>query len=288
MSHELLMEEVRRSDASVSWKYRLYSGSLHLREAAISLRRADLAVFLNRVDRDFAVRRLGVEAVRAVVVPNGLREEFVKTPLECTPHRGEIRIAQIGTYHWLKGTRYGAKALEECLAANPAVSISFLGTLCPPETVLTDFPTKYHPRIRVISRYRRMELIELLRGHHIKLFPTLYEGFGLSLIEAMACGLAPVVSATPGPLEIVRNGIDGLVVGPRDPSALAGALQRLIDDRSLLERLRGAAQQRARSFRWRTIAKTKLELYEQFLDHKRLPLAPAVRPTRVFEASLDR
>lgn len=266
--HELFMEEVRLHTASVSWKYPLYNGSLHLHETAVSLRRADLALFLNPLDRQYAVSRLGVEVDRAAVVPNGLREEFVKLPFEQTPAHGEIRVAQVGTYIERKGTRYGAKALEECLGANPDVSITFLGTLCSPETVLADFSPRYRDRIQVVPRYRHLELIELLRGFHIKLFPTLYDGFGNALLEAMACGLAPVVTATPGPLEIVRDGIDGLVVPPRNSPALARALQTLIDDRSVLDRLRVAAQRRARSFRWRNLAKAKVELYEQFLERK--------------------
>jgi glycosyltransferase involved in cell wall biosynthesis len=273
LAHLQFMEEVRRGNESLSWKYWFYNGSLRLREVAHSLRRADLALFLNRAERDFAVTQLGVHGDRAAVVPNGLPEGFVDVPFERTPNRGgEIRIAQVGTFTWAKGVRYGARALAECVAANPEVSISLLGTLVPREAVLEHFPEEQHARIRVVPHYRRPELIRLLHGHQIKLLSGVSEGFGMSLVEAMACGLAPVITSTAGPLEIVRNGIEGLVVAPREPSALVEALQKLIDDRSLLDRMRRAAQQRARSFTSRNVALSRLRLYEQYLKRKHQPV----------------
>jgi glycosyltransferase involved in cell wall biosynthesis len=140
--------------------------------------------------------------------------------------------------------------------------------------VLKDFRKDYHGRIRVVQRYRRKELVDLLRNHHIKLFPTLSEGFPVSLPEAMACGLAPVVTATPGPGDIVRDGIDGLVVRPRDPAALANAVRSLLDERPLLDRLRRAAQQRARAFSWHAVSKETLDRYEELIERKRRSRGP--------------
>lgn len=74
------------------------------------------------------------------------------------------------------------------------------------------------------------------------------EPFGQVVVEAMRAGCAVVAAAAGGPLEIVRPEVDGLLVPPGDPAALAAALDRLIADPALRARLAGAGRERARAF----------------------------------------
>jgi glycosyltransferase involved in cell wall biosynthesis len=266
-AHLSRLEERRRGHLHLSWKYALYRGGLHLHEVACSLRRADLVLLLNGDDRTHAVERLGVDARRIRIVAHGLPDELVGLPLEPTPLEPgtRVRIAQIGTYDQHKGVRYSAAALDEILERHPEVSVSFLGTGCPRTRVLDDFKPSLRPRIEVVPRYRRIELPALLAGHQIKLFPTLSEGFGLVLIEAMACGLVPVVTSTPGPLHIVRSEGDALVVPPRDSAGIVQAVHRLIADRQLLDRLRRNAHAAAQAYRWSAVAGETIAAYREFL-----------------------
>ncbi len=95
---------------------------------------------------------------------------------------------------------------------------------------------------------------------------TKREGLARSLIEAMAYGIAPVVTDCGGSPEVVVDGVSGIVVPVRDVPALAGALKRLHDDVSLRQRIGAAARERIRNaFRIEdTIAKT-LELYSSLV-----------------------
>jgi glycosyltransferase involved in cell wall biosynthesis len=77
----------------------------------------------------------------------------------------------------------------------------------------------------------------------------------LALPEAMACGLAPVTTATPGAMEIVRDGHDAIMIPPRDSQAIEQALERLISDRPYLERLRRNAYATAQRYSWTRIAR---------------------------------
>jgi glycosyltransferase involved in cell wall biosynthesis len=270
VEHEEYLEEVERGHLKFSWKYPLYRGSIRLWEAAASMRYADLALFLNCRDREYAIERLCVHPERADIIANGIPETFLNLPFEPLPQDGTLRIAQVGTYIVRKGVHYGSPALNQILQRYPQVAVSFFGTECPEELVYSDFDSSVHDRVQVVPRYAHETLPSLLKGHHIKLFPTISEGFGLALIEAMACGLAPITTATPGPLEIVQDGHDAIVIPGRDQVAIEQALERLINDRIYLEYLRRHAYETAQTYSWLRIAQNNLACYEKARDLKRV------------------
>lgn len=269
--HLETLEEARRGNLHLSWKYPLYHGGLRLWEVATSLIFADLVLMSNRLDLEYAVEKLGVKPERARTFANGIPEGFLNLTFESTPTAEEsvIRIAQVGTYIPRKGTHYSAPALNNILARYPQVKVSFLGTCCPETEVYADFEPAVRDRVQVVPRYTHETLPTLLRGHQIKLFPTLSEGFSLSLTEAMACGLVPVTTATPGPMEIVRDGYDALLVPSRDSRAIEQALERLLIDRSYMEQLRRNAYATAQCYSWARIARDNLSFYEEALSQRR-------------------
>jgi glycosyltransferase involved in cell wall biosynthesis len=270
LHHLEALQEASQGKLRLSWKYFLYHGGFRLWEVANSFRRADLALFLNRHELDHAVRELDVRPERTRTVANGIPDTFLDFPFAATPASKDdpIRIAVIGSYLRRKGVGYAAPALGRVLLRHPEVRVSFLGTHCQADQVLADYDPLVRERIRVVPCYLRAELPALLEGHHIKLFPTLSEGFGMALLEAMACGLAPVVTFAPGPLEIVRDGHDALVIPTHDSRAIEQALERVVSDRALLDRLRRNAHATAQAYGWSWIARQTLQLYEEFLQGK--------------------
>jgi glycosyltransferase involved in cell wall biosynthesis len=263
--HLEILAEARQGNLHLSWKYPIYHGGLRLWEVAASLRTCDLALLLNQYDADYAMHQLGVDPARVRIVTNGIPEGFLNLPFEPTPVEPDapIRIAQVGSYIPRKGIGYGVPALNQILQQHPQVMMSFLGTGCSESQVHADFEPDVRDRVKVTPHYDHELLPSLLQGHQIKLFPTLSEGFSLALPEAMACGLVPVTTATPGPMEIVQDGHNGLLVPPRDPQAIVQALERLLGDRVYLEKLRRKAYETAQNYSWQKIAATTLTLYEQ-------------------------
>lgn len=131
--------------------------------------------------------------------------------------------------------------------------------------MLDDFPSTVRNRVKVISAYRREDLPALVARHHVQVFPSLSEGFGKTLLEGMTCGLAPVATGTPGPTEFVIDEQNGLLVPPRDASALERAVVRLPGDGPPLARLRRATYDSAQAFSWNRLARDRLRIYERWL-----------------------
>jgi len=277
MKHLEDLKDSQRGDLNLSWKYWLYRGGLNIWEVTSSLKQADLVYLLNHQEEKYAIEQLGVQPDRVHVFPNGIPEDFLNLPFEALPEEKDavIRIAQVSTYIPRKGTHYSTPALNRILARYPQVQVSLLGTEClecpKVEDVYADFEPTVRDRIRVIPRYSHETLPTLLKGHQIKLLPSISEGFGKALIEAMACGLAPITTATPGPLEIVRNNYDGIIIPTRNSQAIEEALERLIVDRPYLEQLRRNAHATAQRYSWHHIAQRRLFLYEEALQQKGYP-----------------
>ena len=271
IEHLEFLEDVKCGNRSLSWKYPLYRGSFKLWEEANSLRAADLVLLLSHCAADYVVDRLGIQPDRTRMIANGIPTSFLNLPFEPTPEADDevIRIAQVSTYIPRKGIRYGSPALNRILLRYPQAQVSFLGTDCAespdPSAVYADFDPRVRDRITVVPRYRHETLPTLLKGHQIKLLPSTSEGFGMALIEAMACGLAPVTTATPGPMSIVRDGHDAIVAPPRDSEAIERAIEQLMTNRTYLDQLRRNAYATAQKYSWAKIAHDTLALYEEAL-----------------------
>ena len=114
-------------------------------------------------------------------------------------------------------------------------------------------------------------IVELYAEAEVAVVPSLYEGFSLPAVEAMACGV-PLVATTGGALpEVVgTDGETGLLVPPGDPGALAAAIGRALDDPELRARLGAAGRERVlEKFTWRATAVGTVEQYRRLLDGAR-------------------
>jgi glycosyltransferase involved in cell wall biosynthesis len=102
------------------------------------------------------------------------------------------------------------------------------------------------------------ELARLYRGARCVAYLSAYEGFGLPLVEAMACG-APVVAANAGSAPEVTGGA-AVLVDPSDPEAIAAGLAEAIDRR---EELRALGLKRAQAFSWDAVARATVDVYRE-------------------------
>jgi glycosyltransferase involved in cell wall biosynthesis len=112
--------------------------------------------------------------------------------------------------------------------------------------------------VRWLGEVRDEELARLYRGARCVAYVSLYEGFGLPVLEAMACG-APVVAARNDAAEEVA-GDAAVLVDPLDPDAIAAGISEAIDRR---DELRARGLERARAFDWREVARATAGVYRE-------------------------
>jgi glycosyltransferase involved in cell wall biosynthesis len=116
-------------------------------------------------------------------------------------------------------------------------------------------------RIRVLGYRTRDELNHLYRTAAVLAFPSIEEGFGFPVLEAMSAGL-PVVTSNSSALREVA-GDAALLVDPADVDSLRAALQSALEDASVRERLIAAGYRRAAEFTWQGAARRTLEVYRR-------------------------
>jgi glycosyltransferase involved in cell wall biosynthesis len=118
--------------------------------------------------------------------------------------------------------------------------------------------------VRQVSRVSEEDLVRLYNVADVFVLPSLYEGFGLPVLEAMACG-TPVVAANAASLpEVVGDA--GLLVDPRSPEAIAKAIAQVLGDPALASDLRERGLRRAREFTWERTAEQTMHVYTNIAE----------------------
>jgi glycosyltransferase involved in cell wall biosynthesis len=145
-------------------------------------------------------------------------------------------IGFVGRLIWQKGMIYGLQAFARVLLKRPDARLIVVGD-GERRAELESRARRYGIASRVFFLGWRTDVPRLMAGFDIFLLPTLQEGFGLVLLEAMAARTPIVASAVSAVPEIVAHGETGLLVPPRDPAALSQALLTLIADPPLRQHM---------------------------------------------------
>lgn len=202
----------------------------------------------------------GIEPERLRLVPWGVHA----TPPEATDlDRVRLRYALDGPYVLFCGTIEPRKNLPRALAAfrsldRPGTELILAGQRGWKEDVEADL-AGLRGRARWLGPVPRDDLAAMYAQAAVVIYPSLREGFGLPVLEAMAQG-APVVTSAGTATEEVA-GDAALLVDPLDVDAIAAAIDRLLDDRGLAAKLGEAAKERAAAFTWARTAELAAAVY---------------------------
>lgn len=206
---------------------------------------------------------------RGVFIHNGIRlTEFSTVSTGQSVPTGSY-VLTIANHIRKKGLDVLLPAFASLVERFPETSLVMVGD-GPDRAMLEEMASSLGlgERVSFLGALTRAETIALL--HHCEVFvlPSLAETFGLAVVEAMACGRAVVASRVGGMKETVRNEVNGLLVEPGDPGALADAMARLLADPDARRRLGQEAIVAAQSFGTKANARTYESLFREVIEKR--------------------
>jgi glycosyltransferase involved in cell wall biosynthesis len=213
-------------------------------------------VYLNTIGRDLlhmatvvhclskqersAVLELQPKA-NTIVIPNGVDTAFFKP----AKSKDENLVAWVGRMVPEKGLEYLLRALSMISRDFKDLNMVLVGG-GPLFSHVVEYVRRHdmESNCHVVGWLQRRAVAEVLGRSSIFVLPSLSEGMPYALLEAMACGDAPIVSALPTICEVVEDKRNGILVPPRDSGALAEQLAVCLSDRSYCEKIGTNARNR--------------------------------------------
>jgi glycosyltransferase involved in cell wall biosynthesis len=251
----VIADEMENECGFTRWLMRVQS-----RYEVRNVRAADRVLATSRYSAGKIVDHYGVEESRLAIVPelidlDGWRARFAAHPV---PHPARFTVLSVCRF-------YRRKRLQDLIEAArqlPDIEVRIVGN--GPEA------RKLHrlgPHITWLGDATDVQLAEEYSRCDVFCLPSVQEGFGVVFLEAMAAGKPIVAARAAAAPEVVRDGVDGLLVEPRNPDALAAALAKLRDDASLRARLAASAAVRVEEFRRESVARVFFARIHETLAH---------------------
>jgi len=212
--------------------------------------------------RDDLVRR-GVPAERIVVIHPGVDTRRY-APDPATPRAAAPTFLYLGRLKRYKGVEFAIRAVAAARTSRPDITLDICGQGDdrPRLERLVD-EHRVRDAVRFLGFVSEDEKRRLLHRAWAVVFPSPKEGWGITNVEAAACGTPAVASDSPGLRESVQNGVTGYLVPHGDVPALADRMLALAADPAVVERLGQAARRFAEGLSWDSAARATLAHIEK-------------------------
>lgn len=241
----------------------------YYRAIAGSARRAERVIVPSRAVAHDAVRYLGIAPERIRVIPEAPREGLAPaSPGEVEAMRRRMGLEQ--PYLLCLGTAEPGKRAVDAIRALPAIHERHPGILL----ALAGNPGRLSgalkreaQRIGVAGSVRFLgyvpddDLAALFTGAEALVFPSLFEGFGLPPVEAMACGTPVIAARAPAMDEVLAGG--AVFVAPRDPAGIAREARAIAGDAAWRRELSARSRDLASAYSWKRAAEETVSVYRE-------------------------
>ncbi len=233
---------------------------------------ASRVLTLSEFSRQGIARAYGMDPARIAVVPAGVSRAFRPQPRQHAKAFVEGRFKVPGPFILTVGDLQPRKnqiglirAFEELLCAHPDLPhhLMLVGkeTWFAPHVHQAAKKSLVKDRIHFTDYVNEKELLQLYSACDIFVFPSFYEGFGLPILEAMACGRAVACSNSSAMPEVADSA--GLLFNPESTSEMVRAMRDLLLNPELRQRMERLGQQNAAQFSWARTAQMTLEVYHE-------------------------
>ncbi|MEP7344330.1 MAG: glycosyltransferase family 4 protein [Gemmatimonadaceae bacterium] len=221
-------------------------------------RRVDRRIAVSQAARVSVCSRMGSAPV--LIVPNGADiDVFGSAPKAVLPPGR--RLLFVGRLEPRKGFPIAVRAFATLAADFPDLRLIVIGDGAE-RVAVQELSPEVRERVHLLGKVTDDALPTYHRAADIFISPaTGQESFGIVLVEAMAAGLPIVASDIPGYREVARDGVEGLLVAPADPAALAEGVRTLLERPDLAQALGARAVLRSRDFAWDNIIDRLEDVY---------------------------
>jgi starch synthase len=177
-------------------------------------------------------------------IPYGAPARYSRRDPSSASRDSKLRCLFVGSLSQQKGLSYLFEAVR---TADAPLELTVVG-----RSGRRDFAplNKELQAATYISSLPNSEVLELMARHDVLIFPTLFDGFGLVMLEAMSQGCVVIASTNCGAPDVIDDGQDGFVVPIRDARAIADRLEILHGDRDRLASMSNLAQRKAQTLSW--------------------------------------
>lgn len=243
------------------------------RRAAYSLARPLLRPVLARIDRRIAVSHaaaayhaaaLGEPEGTFEIIPNAVDVARFRDAKPFVPMRDQPSLLFLGRLEPRKGLTQLIRAFVLLKTELPDLRLYVVGDGPEREEAQALVSGSLRTDVVFLGRVTDEELPRFFRSCDVYVSPALSgESFGIVLIEAMAAGRPVVASDIPGHRSVVRDGVNGCLVPPGDPPALASAIRALFDNPALAKALADEGRAGVADYDWSAVAERVRAVYEQ-------------------------
>jgi glycosyltransferase involved in cell wall biosynthesis len=234
--------------------YNQFAKQTHERFSRIAFSHVDAFVSICELDRRYVLNRGLYPPEKTAVVEPGLDSEYLSIPFSTQRHN---RIAYVGSWTPRKGLDQLCNVASAILTRHPKFYFDLYGTNISPDVVINAFPVELRNRIVIYPHLPTAKIAQGLAKAKVFFFPSQYEGFGMAVAEAMACGCAVVTTPTGFGADLKPNQ-EAIICDFNDTEAMERAIHQLLIDETLLLTIARAGYERVQNLRW-DIAVKKLE-----------------------------
>jgi glycosyltransferase involved in cell wall biosynthesis len=253
-----------------------------------NLRRADLLLAISEASRTDAIHHLGLPPESVSMIGAAIEPDF-SSP-QCIANEAEKQLQNLGIkgdFIFYLGGCTSYKNFDGLLRAYALLSISLrrrfklvlAGQIS--ENSAKALRRRYeaiglkNEEVLLLVKLSDADLSVLYARCHVFIFPSLYEGFGLPIIEAMSCGAAVICSNTSSMVEVM--GDETATFDPTDPKSISDKLREVLENETFRQKLIARGRQHAATFRWQDVARrtwTALEIAREKKGRKTVAAAP--------------
>jgi glycosyltransferase involved in cell wall biosynthesis len=250
---------------------KLFGQGASSRRARATAHRARAVVTVSRFSAQEITGLYGLPPDRVVVIANGVSVDFkpVKDDHEMALMRRSLAIPDAGFILFVGGAdprknhRTFLQGLSQCVPALRGRAVVLVGD---PVHQFGDYRESANrwglaSIVRCPGRMSRKDLRLLYSYADLFVFPSLYEGFGMPVLEAMACGTPVITSSTSALPEVAGDA--AILVNPEDADALSHAIASVLNDPEKRERMRASGFAQAQAFTWQDAAARTQALYRR-------------------------